>query len=66
MPMAIEFRVELHGVEVDLVSYARGIYRVEQRSGQYKICDLSTVYERDTLTPVVPGISCRSTVSGWT
>jgi hypothetical protein len=55
MPMAIEFRVELHGVEVDLVSYARGIYRVEQRSGQYKICDLSTVYERDTLTPVVPG-----------
>lgn len=55
MPMAIEFRVELHGVEVDLVSYARGIYRVEQRNGQSKICDLSTVYERDTLTPVVPG-----------
>jgi hypothetical protein len=55
MPMAIEFRMELHGVEADLVSYARGIYRIERRNDQHGICDLSTVYERDTLTPVVPG-----------
>jgi hypothetical protein len=55
MPMAIEFRVELHGVEADLVSYARGIYRLEWRDGRTGICDLSTIYERDTLTPVLPG-----------
>jgi hypothetical protein len=55
MPMAIEFRIEIHGVEADLVSYARGIYRLERRDGRYGICDLSTIYERDTLSPVVPG-----------
>ena len=55
MPMAIEFRIEMHGVQADLVSYARGIYRLERRDGHYKICELSTIYERDTLTPVVPG-----------
>lgn len=55
MPMAIEFRIELHGVEADLISYARGIYRLERRDSRYKICDLSTIYERDTLTPVTPG-----------
>jgi hypothetical protein len=55
MPMAIEFRVEVHGVEADLISYARGIYRLQRRAGRDGICDLSTVYERDTLWPVVPG-----------
>jgi hypothetical protein len=57
MPMSIEFRIELHGIEADLVSYARGIYRLERRHGQSKICDLSTIYERDTLTAVIPGSS---------
>jgi hypothetical protein len=55
MPMAIEFRIDLHGVEADLISYARGIYRLERRAGRSKISDLSTIYERDTLTPVTPG-----------
>jgi hypothetical protein len=55
MPMAIEFRTELQGVPVDLVSYARGVYRLVRRDGRYAISDLSTIYERDTLTPVIPG-----------
>lgn len=55
MPMAIELRIDMHGVEADLVSYARGVYRMERRDGWYGICELSTIYERDTLTPVVPG-----------
>lgn len=59
MPMAIEFRIELHGVEADLVSYARGVYRLERRGGEHKICELSTIYERDTMTPVVPGDPMR-------
>lgn len=53
--MAIEFRTEVHGVEADLVSYVRGIYRLEHRDGRDGICDLSTVYERDSLWPAVPG-----------
>jgi hypothetical protein len=57
MPMAIEFRIELYGVQADLVSYARGIYRLERRNRQCRIRDLSTIYERDTLTAVVPGSS---------
>lgn len=57
MPMAIELRIDMHGVEADLVSYARGIYRLERRDGRYGICDLSTIYERDTLTAVTPGDS---------
>ncbi len=55
MPMAIELRIKIRGVEADLVSYARGIYRMERRDGWFGICELSTIYERDTLTPVVPG-----------
>ena len=55
MPMAIEFRTELHDVQVDLVSYARGIYRLLRRDGRFAISELSTIYERDTLTPVVAG-----------
>jgi hypothetical protein len=55
MPMAIEFRTELQGVPVDLVSYARGVYRLVRHDCRYAISDLSTIYERDTLTPVIPG-----------
>ena len=55
MPMAIEFRVTLHDVEADLVSYARGIYRLKPYDGRMRICDLSTVYERDSLSAVIPG-----------
>jgi hypothetical protein len=54
MPMAIEFRIHLHEVEADLVSFVRGLYRVERREGRDGICDLSTIYERDTLTAAVP------------
>jgi hypothetical protein len=38
-----------------LVSYARGIYRLVRRDGRYAISDVATIYERDTLTPVIPG-----------
>lgn len=55
MPMAIEFRITLHGTHADLISFARGVYRLERRDGRFGICDLSTIYERDTLTPVIPG-----------
>jgi hypothetical protein len=51
--MAIEFRIDTDGVAADLVSYARGIYRLERRDWHPKICDLATICERDTLSAVV-------------
>ncbi|MCP9272509.1 nuclear transport factor 2 family protein [Mycolicibacterium arenosum] len=65
MPMAIELRIELHGVEADLISYARGVYRMERREGRFRICDLSTIYERDTLTPVEPGDAIAIDRTRW-
>lgn len=55
VPAAIEVRTVLDGVEVDLTSYARLLYRAEVRSGRWLITSLDPVYERDVLTPVVPG-----------
>jgi hypothetical protein len=63
--MAIEFRTWIHEVEVDLISYARGVYRLELRDGRIAIWDLSTIYERDTLTPVVPGDTIGIDRTGW-
>lgn len=54
---AIEIPTVYDGVEADLLSYARLVYRVEQRSGRWLIVSLDPVYERDTLTPSVPGTS---------
>jgi hypothetical protein len=55
MSAAIELRTVLDGVEVDLTSYTRLLYRAEVRSGQWRIVSLDPVYERDVLAPVLPG-----------
>ncbi len=55
LPAAIEVRFPIQGVEVDLVSYSRLIYRVETRDGNWKVLSLNAIYERDTLMPTVPG-----------
>ncbi len=55
VPSGIEFRAKMNGVEADLVSYARLQFRVEQRNGVWKIFSFDSIYERDTLTPAVPG-----------
>ncbi|MFI9504151.1 nuclear transport factor 2 family protein [Nocardia sp. NPDC052566] len=55
LPTAIEIRTEIDGVEVDLTSYARLVYRVERRGGRWLIVSLDAVYERDTMVPTVPG-----------
>ncbi|GAA4641439.1 nuclear transport factor 2 family protein [Gordonia humi] len=51
----IEFRDLVGGVEADLTSYARLLYRLEQTSGVWQIISLDPVYERDSLIPTVPG-----------
>jgi len=45
----------VNGVDAELVSFMRLIYRAEERDGAWRISDLSTVNEGDTLTPAVPG-----------
>ncbi|XVU27730.1 nuclear transport factor 2 family protein [Actinoplanes sp. CA-054009] len=55
VPAAIEVRAEVDGVVADIVSYTRIVYRVRRKRGRWGIAALDPVYERDTLTPAVPG-----------
>lgn len=57
LPLGIEFRFEVDGIEMDLVSYCRSQYLAERRGGTWKLVPITSVYERDTLTPVLPGQS---------
>ncbi len=54
LPAAIEVRFLMGGVEAELISYSRLLYSVERRA-KWKIRSLAVIYERDTLTPAVPG-----------
>ncbi len=55
LPIAIEFRIDVDGVEADLISYARSQYRCRLDEGEWRIVRFETIYERDTLAPSVPG-----------
>lgn len=55
----VEFQVELEGVAAHLVSYTRLNYRFERQDDGWKIRALDAIYERDTLTPAVPGDTVR-------
>lgn len=57
VPAAIEVRFPFREAEVDLVSYSRLIYRIERREAGWKVLSLDSIYERDTLAPVVAGTS---------
>ena len=52
---AIESRLLLDGVEADLDSQARLIYKAEKGQEGWKLASLDCIYQRDTLTPAVPG-----------
>ena len=55
LPLAIEFPVTVGGVEADLLSYCRSQYRAERVNGAWRLTRITSIYERDTLTPSVPG-----------
>ncbi|WP_435130034.1 nuclear transport factor 2 family protein [Actinacidiphila sp. bgisy144] len=55
LPAAIEVTTEVDGVEAVLVSHARLLYRAARAEGRWRIRSLDPVYERDTLTPAIPG-----------
>ncbi|MFL2028247.1 hypothetical protein [Loigolactobacillus zhaoyuanensis] len=45
----------VNGTEAILESYMRLIYRVEKRSGEWKIVNLTSIDESDKLQPAIPG-----------
>ena len=55
VPAAIELRTTIGDVEADLASFARLLYQVEHRDGAWKIVAFNVIYEKDTLTPALPG-----------
>jgi SnoaL-like domain len=59
LALGIEFRTTIDSVEADLVSYCRSQYRAERRDSAWRIAQITSIYERDTLTPATPGTALR-------
>jgi hypothetical protein len=55
LPLVIEFRITIDGVEADLASYARSQCRAVRADGSWRIAGITSIYERDALGPAVPG-----------
>lgn len=55
VPATIKARVDIGGLTADLASNTRILYRAERRHGRWWLVALDTIYENDTLTPVIPG-----------
>ena len=51
----MRIRVEVDGVDAELVSSTRLNYRLERREGHWRITRLDAVYEYTTLDTAVPG-----------
>jgi hypothetical protein len=54
---AIDIPAEVNGVQAQLSSHARFLYRVERREGTWRISGFDAVYVRDELAPSAPGDS---------
>ncbi|GAA3542984.1 hypothetical protein GCM10022222_28350 [Amycolatopsis ultiminotia] len=59
MPASIEFRDVIGGVEADLASHTRLVYRLEKDNTGWQVVTLDCIYERDSLTPTMPGETPR-------
>ena len=53
--VTIQSRILIGGVETDLASYLRLLYRTEKRSQRWGIVRMDAIYEADTMTPALPG-----------
>ncbi|MEU0878703.1 nuclear transport factor 2 family protein [Lentzea sp. NPDC005914] len=53
--MAVELRRVVSGVEVDNTAYARLLTRARRTSDGWQIVRFESIYQRDTLVPVIPG-----------
>lgn len=55
LPLGIEFHTTVGDVEADLVSYCRSQYRAQRIDGTWRIARITSIYERDSPTPCIPG-----------
>jgi hypothetical protein len=55
LPMIVEFRTVIDGVEADLASMGRLLYRAASRDDRWRIVRMHAIYQRDTLAPSIPG-----------
>jgi hypothetical protein len=56
LQLIIEWRIDVHGIEADLASAYRSQYRARRDvDGIWRIVAITSIYEKDTLTPVLPG-----------
>ena len=53
----IDIPAKLFGVEVQLSSHARFLYRAERRADTWRIISFDAVYVRDELTTAIPGLA---------
>ena len=53
----IDIPATLSGIEVQLSSHARFLYRVERRAEQWRILSFDAIYMRDEFTTAIPGLS---------
>ena len=51
----IDIPATVQGVEVQLSSHARFLYRVEKRDDRWRICFFDSIYVRDEIVPQIPG-----------
>ncbi len=68
LPLAVERRFLLGGVEADLCSFTRLLYQLECRETGWKILFMNAIYERDTLAPAIPGTALdidREAIAGF-
>jgi hypothetical protein len=55
LPMTVEFRTVIAGVEADLACEGRLLYRAASGAGRWRIAGMEAIYRRDTLLPSIPG-----------
>ena len=55
VPAEISVVQDFGGVKAYIVAYTRLVYRLESRSGVWKITQFDCIYERDTLVPLTYG-----------
>lgn len=56
MSCGVEFQVRIHDVRAVLISYTRLNYRLRRQSGGgWAVVQMDAIYERDSLTPAIPG-----------
>ncbi len=60
----IDIPATLSGVEVQLSSHARFLYRVERRAERWRIFSFDAIYMRDEFTTAIPGLALADDAGG--